>query len=194
MGRAREFEDNEALEKAMLLFWEKGYDNTSLKDLLSEMNILNGSFYNRFGNKKNLLLKTLEYYREEVTAKRGKALEESPLFRDGIRALFDEIFQCLECQTMPRGCMLANSLSNEVMADPEVKAVILEEVKKFEVFFEYHIHKAIESQELDLSIDSKLMARVLVVYIQGCMKLSTVDFEITRFKAQTEYFLSSIGL
>ena len=187
MGRVREFEDKKALEKAMLLFWEKGYDNTSLKDLLKEMNILNGSFYNTFGNKKNLLLKALEYYGEEVTAKRGEVLTSKALFREGIRALFDETFQCLGDRNMPNGCMIANSLSAELLKDPDLNRFLLNEVKQFESFFAHHIEKAIKSGELSSLLDAKKTASILVAYIQGCMKLSHVEFDKDKFKEQTEY-------
>ena len=51
MGRTLEFKSEDALKKAMHLFWEKGYEHTSLADLLEVMKVGNGSSYNSFGNK-----------------------------------------------------------------------------------------------------------------------------------------------
>ena len=194
MGRMRGFEDKKVLQKAMLLFWEKGYENTSLKDLLKEMNILNGSFYNTFGNKKNLLIQTLEYYSQEVGHQRAEILASHPKFKDGIRAFFEETFLCATSKNRPKGCLLANSLNKEVLEDPEIKSFLKKEHENFENFFEENIERAIEAGELDNSIDSQIAASTLVAYIQGCIRLSGVSFDIAKFRAQTEFFLTSIGL
>ena len=58
-GRPKIFDQEKALEKASKLFWEKGYEATSLEDLITVMGIQKGSFYNTFGNKKQLGLKIL---------------------------------------------------------------------------------------------------------------------------------------
>ena len=70
MGRARKFNNDEALSKAMHLFWEKGYENTSLKELLETMGILNGSFYNSYGNKRQLFIDAMKFYENDFSEKR----------------------------------------------------------------------------------------------------------------------------
>ncbi len=194
VGRLKEFEDKKALEKAMLLFWEKGYENTSLKDLLQEMNILNGSFYNSFGNKKKLLIKTLEHYGQEVTAKRAQTLMSKSTFREGIRAVFSEMMDHIEQETLPKGCLLANTLTNDLLRDPEVKVFVLAEMQKFESFFEAHILKAQKAGELDEEIDPKVTASIIVAYLQGVMRLSCLKFSSAQIQRQNEAFFKSLGV
>jgi len=59
MARPREFDLNEALQAAMLLFWERGYEATSIDDLLQQMGINRASLYGTFGQKRELFLKAL---------------------------------------------------------------------------------------------------------------------------------------
>jgi len=194
MGRLKEFEMQEALGKAMNVFWQKGYDKTSLKDLLAEMDILNGSFYNTFGNKKSLFLKTLEFYGEEVTAKRAIHLSSNDSFRVGIRSLFEDIFKCFNDKKTPRGCLLVNSLSSELLKDREILSFVQNEIENFEDFFRTQLEQAVDSGELNKSLDTKLTAAILVTYIQGLMKLTSLEFSATKLKRQTSHFLDTVGL
>ncbi len=194
MGRIKEFKDKEALEKAMILFWKKGYENTSLKDLLSEMDILNGSFYNSYGNKKNLFMKTLDFYAEEVTAKRGALLAECPNFKEGIRLLFQEMFQCFDDNTAPKGCLLVNSISNDLLQDPEIQKYVKTEIDNFKLFFEQQLREAVETKELESTLDIPLTASIIVTYIQGVMRLSNLNYCTKNFRQQTDIFLTALGI
>ncbi|MEV0388426.1 TetR/AcrR family transcriptional regulator [Nonomuraea sp. NPDC050643] len=76
VGRPRGFDADEALERAMLLFWEHGYEGVSLTDLTSAMGIAKTSMYAAFGNKEELFRKALERYAEGPAAYAARALEE----------------------------------------------------------------------------------------------------------------------
>jgi AcrR family transcriptional regulator len=76
MGRAREFDADEALDRAMTLFWSKGYDGTSLSDLTEAMGINRPSLYAAYGNKQELFRKALERYGEGPSAYEREALAQ----------------------------------------------------------------------------------------------------------------------
>ena len=69
IGRPREFKEQEALSQAMEVFWHKGYEGTSVQDLLEGMGINRGSMYDTFGDKRTLFLKAVEYYRSHVVSR-----------------------------------------------------------------------------------------------------------------------------
>ena len=68
MARPREFDATEALSKAMDVFWTKGYEATSLCDLLEAMDLSKSSFYDTFGSKHEVFLDTIRYYKKTMTA------------------------------------------------------------------------------------------------------------------------------
>lgn len=76
IGRPREFDADEALERAMRVFWEQGYEGASLSDLTAAMGITRTSMYAAFGNKEDLFRKVLARYRAGPAAYGTRALEE----------------------------------------------------------------------------------------------------------------------
>ena len=66
MGRPREFDVDDALDRAMRVFWAKGYQGASLDDLLAAMGIGRGSLYKAFGDKRSLYLAALQRYDAEI--------------------------------------------------------------------------------------------------------------------------------
>ena len=92
MGRSKVFDTQEALTKAMNLFWQQGYGSTSLKDLLETMGIQNGSFYNCYRNKRDVYLQAMHLYQDDFSQKRSALFNNPQLtFDRKIRILFKHI-------------------------------------------------------------------------------------------------------
>ena len=81
MGRQFEFNRDEALTKAMEVFWQKGYKATSMKDLIEEMGIQPGSIYNTFGDKHSLFIESIKHYGQVVTSNALKILRLFQTFK-----------------------------------------------------------------------------------------------------------------
>src|ERR1700716_3131988 len=86
LGRPRAFDIEKALERALRVFWQKGYEGTSLSDLTEAMGINRPSLYAAFGNKEELFRKALDCYGEGPVSYFAKALEE-PTARQVIEKL-----------------------------------------------------------------------------------------------------------
>ena len=194
MGRVKGFEMKEALGKAMNVFWEKGYEKTSLKDLLTAMDILNGSFYNTFGNKKNLFIKALEFYGEEITSKRVAHITQNGSFKTGVRAFFESIYEGCEVSDGPSGCFLVNSLSGELLKDKDILNFLQNAFQSFETFFQSELEKAVQSGELAADLDTKMTGALIVTYIQGAMKKASVSTPVEDLKQQTQFFLNALNI
>ena len=121
MARTREFDYQRALEKAMHVFWRKGYADASLRDLLKAMGIGEGSFYNAFKSKRNAYLESLKQYDATVNAERVTAFLSQRTAGEGIRAFFREILNCLDNPKLPKVCLLAGSIAPDVLAEKELR-------------------------------------------------------------------------
>ena len=83
MARKREFDENEALKKAMEIFWLHGYEKTSIEELVKCMGVHRKSIYDTFGNKYELFIKSLEYYSTTIGEQLLKRIgneKTSPVF------------------------------------------------------------------------------------------------------------------
>jgi AcrR family transcriptional regulator len=108
VGRPRGFDVDEALEKAMKVFWQKGYEGASLTELTEAMGINRPSLYAAFGNKEDLFRKALDRYGEGPASYVGRSLEQ-PTARKVIESLLHSSVDLLSDPRNPRGCLAVQS-------------------------------------------------------------------------------------
>lgn len=121
MARPREFDIDQAIDDAMRVFWEKGYQGANLPDLLAGMGIARGSFYKAFGSKKALFLRALDRYAAAYIAPAVAML--SSRSRPGIeriRMLFDGGLQRVRDGDF-KGCLLCNSAAAANLRDEDIR-------------------------------------------------------------------------
>lgn len=126
MARNKEFEENVVLEKAMKLFWEQGYEKTSMTDLVEHMGIHRRSIYDTFGDKHTLFLKAMDRFREKVSATLVGEVKRSKTATEALQHIFSFVI-CGE-EDSPSGCLMVNSAVELAMRDVEV------DVKTTELF------------------------------------------------------------
>lgn len=122
MARTKEFEPEVALRSAMDLFWEQGYEQTSMQDLVSRMGVGRRSLYDTFGDKRTLFTRALSQY---VAQQEAAAEETAARASDGRRAV-QRIFEAsvAEGSILRRGCLAVNTATEVAGGDPEVAAII----------------------------------------------------------------------
>lgn len=167
MARTKEFKPEEALEVAMELFWRRGYEATSMRDLLEGMGIGRGSFYDTFGDKRALFLAALDRFEESRTAWAIEVLEESPSPLAGIEEVFERTVENLVGYEPRRGCLLANSAVELAPHDPEVAARISGYVRRTEAAFEDALARARVKKEISKKSDPRALAHFLVTNLHG---------------------------
>ena len=172
MPRTKEFEPGEALDAAMQLFWCKGYEATSIRDLLDGMGIGYGSLYNTFGDKHALFLASLDRFRELRTSWIDEVLEDSGL--SGIEEVFRRTVDGLVSFEPRRGCLLANTAVELGPHDAEVAAKISRYVRHTEAVFERAVIRAQEAGEIPVDRDPRALARFLVNALHGLRVLARV--------------------
>src|SRR5689334_15526879 len=172
--RKIQFDYAQALDRATHLFWKKGYSNTSLRDLLKAMGIGEGSFYNTVKSKKRLYLECLKHYNDTVSRRRLNALLSKASVKEGIRAFFKTILDELDDPRTPRVCLLARSMSGDVLQERELRKPVLTDMKAFYGAFSERLQRAKEHDELPKDFDVDVAAQVIVTYLQGLFRVIRV--------------------
>src|SRR5215216_2939123 len=122
MARHKEFERDEALQKAMEVFWGRGYEATSVGDLVEHMGINRQSLYDTFGDKHALYLQALDRYREVEGRKMFELLERPGSGKRALRQLFAGVVAGSLCAGERRGCFVGNAMSERAGRCPETAA------------------------------------------------------------------------
>ena len=125
VGRPREFNEDQVLESAMGVFWRKGYENTSMADLLKATGLHKGSLYQAFGDKHSLFIRSLLRYLRKLGSEVGKAQQNATSAYDGLRLGLHKMLGicCAEDGRNP-GCLALNSLVEKGPDDPEVRKIL----------------------------------------------------------------------
>ena len=195
MARTIAFDYGQALDKATWLFWRDGYAGTSLRDLLKVMGIGEGSFYNTLKSKKQLYLECLSRYEETEGRKRGLALMSASTASQGIRALFNVVLDCLDDpQTPSRLCMMAAMVSEEVLADPELRKRVEDGMSNLQARLAGRLAQDRDAGLLPTDLDPQTTASVIITYAQGIWRMALVDYDRSRFESQIDAFLTSLRL
>jgi len=167
MGRPKEFEHDAVLDRAMRIFWSKGYEATSVRDLVDHMGIQRGSLYATFGDKRALFLAAVDRYDREVTAKLVEALDEPASGMEAIRRFFRLKIESAVATNRPRGCLVTNSATELGSRDRSTATRIGAVLKKIEAAFHRAVVRAQEAGEIDPSRDPRALARFLTSSAQG---------------------------
>lgn len=129
-GRPRTFDEAEVLEKAIEVFWNKGFEAASLDDLTAAMGLSRSSFYGTFGSKQDLFLRALRHYSGQGL----KNLEAAAAA--GGRAPLQAMMKALSDPAGgPNGCMLVNCITELAPHDPDVAALGRRHLEKIEETF-----------------------------------------------------------
>lgn len=176
MARSKAFDPEDVLEAALQLFWTKGYEQTSMQDLVDAMGINRGSLYDTFGDKQRLYRKAVARYLDWHTLRTMRAAmadgDYSP--KEQMELLFDRLVEEGEGVNRERGCLLTNTITELGHRDPEVTEQVAEGIRQVEDTFAELILKGQEIGEFTSNIDARALARFLVSTIQGMRVVTRV--------------------
>jgi len=175
MARPREFDVNAALERAMDVFWSKGYEATSLDDLCEATGLSRSSLYATFGNKRDLLLQTVDRYIERRTPNIRAALAREPNIHKGIAALLREFIDQIVSGAGRRGCFLGNCAAELPRSDRTALARVRRGLARTEETFREALARAAAGGELPVGADVDALARFLTASFQGLRLVGKVN-------------------
>lgn len=169
MGRPRKFDEEQVLVEAMFTFWQKGYEATSLKDLENATRLPTSSLYNSFGNKEDLFIKSLEYYFNTIVRKRIETYLEMDDPIEGIYAFFTSCFSQLPDDHADISCLVVNSSSEMPTRSERARKCLLKHEKMFQQSFFKAIERAKEGGQIAPHVNSKNLAVLLGVSLNGLL-------------------------
>jgi TetR/AcrR family transcriptional regulator, transcriptional repressor for nem operon len=190
MGRPREFDRDKTIERAMRLFWKKGYEGVSLQNLLDELEINNSSFYHAFQSKEALFDEVLDYYFHKVGAYRIAPLLEGKPVRETLENYFERLIDVNFTSKLPGGCLIANSVvlassSNPTIATKVSKAVQATTTRMETAFFNL-LKRGRETGEVTKEFDLQAHARFMVTVIFGLNLLTRASKSREELKELTQ--------
>ena len=169
MARPREFDKTEALGQAMNVFWSKGYEATSLCDLLSAMALSKSSFYDTFGSKHKIFLATIEHYKNTVSAQVSCVAEVDSPARKLIEGMFEKAASRMTEKGGQRGCYLNNCAVDVSQHDPEAAKLIHAGIAIMEKTFLSLVERGQREGDIAASKDAHSLARFLTSSLNGIM-------------------------
>lgn len=193
MPWVKDFDVDEAVDRAKEVFWAKGYEATSMADLTKAMQINKGSLYNAFGNKKDLFTRALLKYDRES---RQAAIEQLDAVEDplvAIRTLFDGLVAESLADQERKGCLLVNTALDLPNQPEDVQRMITSALEELEAFFQRTIARAQARGQVPETLDAKETAKSLLTQVVGLRVLARGVFDPESLKVIADQALARIS-
>ena len=182
MARTRQFDERQALQAAMLVFWEKGYDGTSINDLEQAMGLNRTSIYNAFGNKGALFERVMTCYKESVMADLFARLDSAPNIREGIRRMLNGALDIHFDEDNPGGCLVVLSVMESGQHDAQSIAGMQQTMQELKSALQSRIGKAKKSGELSGDLDAGATATTITTTMAGMMVMGKANMSKAALK------------
>ena len=170
MARPREFEPADALRAAVQVFWERGFLDTSMDDLVEGTGVSRYGLYSTFGNKHELFLASLDHYLEIVNGRLAPMLAANASVKDIERFLLS--FLEMSATDIPKGCMLCNASTELGDTDPLVKIRTDKYIELFRRAFRNALRCSVRRGELPKSTNVVFVADRIEASLLGLFVMS----------------------
>lgn len=168
VGRPREFDVDQALNAAMEAFWAKGYEATSLTDLMSATGLHKGSLYQAFGDKHSLFIQALKRYLNEMLRREYEEFANASTPLEGLRNVAHSLVDLVDDDSNPpKGCMAVNAVVEMAPHDPEVRAIMNEHVQRMRNMIEKKVADAQAAGLMSRERPAELVAGMLMTFVSG---------------------------
>ena len=167
MARTKDFDENEVLAKAIQLFWYKGYNGTSMQDLVDGLGISRSSLYDTYGDKHALYIKALESYQDSSGIEMCNIINNTPSAKEAIKQLLEFITRNMLNDEQHKGCFMVNAGVEVAPHDAQVNDLLCKNEQQLEDVFYKAIKKGQESGEINTRQDAMALTRFISNTVKG---------------------------
>ena len=184
----KSFDTNDALDAAMHVFWAKGYEETSMSDLIEAMGINKGSLYNAYGDKKTLFILVLKKYGQERSQAFLDELKQIDDPKTAITNFFDCAIDSAQCDKEQKGCLLVNTSLKLASFDDDIQEIVKQGIEEVETFFQTCLKQMGMSTK-----EAKDKAKLLMAITVGLKVISRGAFDADSLNAVKRQALQIIS-
>ncbi|AQZ63471.1 Transcriptional regulator, TetR family [[Actinomadura] parvosata subsp. kistnae] len=191
MARTREFDTEAAVSRAMELFWTRGYEATTVRDLTRHLGLGQGSLYAAFGDKDGLYRAALEHYRSTLAADALRRLEEGADARSAIRAMLAERVR-IAVEHEGRGCLAVNAACERLPQDPPTRRIVRDMQDVGRDAIAEVLRVAAERGEIAARHDPHTLAAFLVTFLDGLLVSAKITPDARALESLVEVALAAL--
>ncbi len=167
-GRPRTFDPETALQQATRVFWERGYEGTSLSDLAEEIGIASASIYHAFGSKADLFRQVMERYGTSYGGPPKRALSEHPSARDAVHAMLRATADQITLPDAPHYCMLILAAPTGAVENHAVREFLADTRRAQFTAIKQRLDRGVADGDITASQDAvDALARYYATVVQG---------------------------
>ena len=167
MARTKDFDESEVLNKAISIFWHRGYHGTSMTELVSGLGISRSSLYDTYGNKHSLFIKALESYHTKALHRMNMIPHQCTSAKEEIKQLLELTKSDLIGDLKQDGCFWVNAAVEIVPYDQEIEDIITHYNQQVEEIFHSALKKGQDNGEIPLCINSMATSRFFASTVKG---------------------------
>lgn len=192
MARPREFDYDEVLDRAMYLFWRRGYQATSITDIESATGLTKGSIYKAFDNKRNLFVKCLERYMVNESYKAILLRHADGPIAEAFGHVLDVLIDSVGGPDRPCGCLATNVIDELVSVDKGLLRKASQGLAGMQLVMEARLRSAKEQGELRPDTNVETLASLLMVTLQGLVVLSMSTKDVASMRRARDFVIGVV--
>ncbi|WFF78326.1 TetR/AcrR family transcriptional regulator [Delftia tsuruhatensis] len=166
-GRPREFDRDQALERAMLAFWRRGYEGTSMADLVQALGIASARIYAAFGSKQDLFREAVQRYEAGDGGFADRAMAQEPHVRDALARVLRDAVATYTDDAHPLGCMVVTAATNCAEENEAVAAWLAEHRRLRTQSLIDRLQRALDEGELRAGTDVQALGDFYATQLHG---------------------------
>lgn len=167
MARTKDFDEDAILEKALVIFWHKGYNGVSMQELVDGLGISRSSLYDTYTDKYSLFIKSLKRYQQKAASRMITMVTEAESPKAAIKELFQTTVDESIADKKQKGCFMANCAIENGPHDKNIAKIVHENMQSIEKAISLAIQKGQDMGELPDQHEPGALARFLINSING---------------------------